>query len=215
MRLYSGPVSMFSAKAEIAAIEKNIDVAVEFVPFNLATLYAPKHPDVERINPKQEVPVLIDGAVEIYDSTQIFEYLEDLAPQPALWPETLEARALVRRLEMESDEFFFPDVIRFMPGRGSKLNNNEIEDAKARLRAYYAATNNILSDRHYLAGSFSYADIAFYAAEFFARFIGVGPKNDLPHLQSWRTRMSQRASVKLVMGKMTDYLGSFGIKAEL
>ena len=47
------------------------------VPFEMATLYQPKHPEVARINPKRQVPVLVDGDLEIFDSTQIFEYLED------------------------------------------------------------------------------------------------------------------------------------------
>jgi glutathione S-transferase len=40
---------------------------------------------VVRIRPKQQVPVLLHGDLEIFDSPQIFEYLEDLVPEPALW----------------------------------------------------------------------------------------------------------------------------------
>ena len=57
-------------------------------------LYEPKHPAVERINPKRQVPVLIDGSTEIFDSTQIFEYLEDAAPTPPLWPTSVVDREL-------------------------------------------------------------------------------------------------------------------------
>ena len=76
MKLYSGPLSMFGAKAEIAAHEKGLDVELVMVPFEMKTLYQPKHPEVLRINPKRQVPVLIDGDLEIFDSTQIFEYFE-------------------------------------------------------------------------------------------------------------------------------------------
>ena len=75
-RLYSGPLSMFGAKAEIAAREKGIDVELVMVPFDMERLYEPKHPEVVRINPKRQVPVLVHGDFEIFDSTQIFEYLE-------------------------------------------------------------------------------------------------------------------------------------------
>ena len=37
------------------------------VPFEMKTLYQPKHPEVLRINPKRQVPVLIDGDLEIFD----------------------------------------------------------------------------------------------------------------------------------------------------
>ncbi len=84
MKLYSGPLSMFGAKAEIAAREKGIDFELVMVPFEMKTLYQPKHPEVRRINPKQQVPVLADGELEIFDSTQIFEYFETLKPEPSL-----------------------------------------------------------------------------------------------------------------------------------
>src|SRR5919108_1443061 len=108
LRLYSGPLSMFGAKAQIAALEKGLDVELIMVPFEMQRLYEPKHPEVVRINPKRQVPVLIHGDLEIFDSTQIFEYLEDLRPAPALWPAGTIARAQARLLEHKSDEVFFP-----------------------------------------------------------------------------------------------------------
>src|ERR1700730_19380653 len=84
--LYSGPLSMFGAKAQIAALEKGLDFDLVMVPYDSELGYSPKHPEVLRINPKGQVPVLVHGDLEIIDSTQIFEYLEDLQPTPALWP---------------------------------------------------------------------------------------------------------------------------------
>ena len=81
MRLFSGPLSMFGAKTEIAALEKGLDFELVMVPFE--EKYEPKHPEVLRINPKQQVPILIHGDLEIFDSTQIFEYFEDLQPATA------------------------------------------------------------------------------------------------------------------------------------
>jgi len=53
MRIYSGPLSMFGAKVEIAAREKGIDFDLVMVPFDPARGCEPKHPDVDRINPKR------------------------------------------------------------------------------------------------------------------------------------------------------------------
>ena len=114
MKLYSGPLSMFGAKAEIAAHEKGLDVELVMVPFEMKTLYQPKHPEVLRINPKRQVPVLVDGDLEIFDSTQIFEYLETVKPEPALWPAEPKARARARLLEHKSDEVYFPPIVRLM-----------------------------------------------------------------------------------------------------
>ena len=38
IRLYSGPLSMFGAKAEIAAHEKGLDFELVMVPFEMKTL---------------------------------------------------------------------------------------------------------------------------------------------------------------------------------
>jgi glutathione S-transferase len=55
IRIYSGPLSMFGAKAEIALREKGLDFELIMVPF--VSAYEPKHPEVVRVNPKQQVPV--------------------------------------------------------------------------------------------------------------------------------------------------------------
>ena len=93
LTIYSGPLSMFGAKVQIAALEKGLDFDLVMVPYDSVRGYDPKHPEVLRINPKRQVPVLTHGPVEIFDSTQIFEYLEDLAPTPPLWPRDPIARA--------------------------------------------------------------------------------------------------------------------------
>jgi glutathione S-transferase len=98
MRLLSGPLSMFGAKAQIAALEKGLDFELIMVPFSMERLYEPKHPEVLRVNPKRQVPVLIHGDLQIFDSTQLFEYFEDLKPEPPLWPAGAAARARARLL---------------------------------------------------------------------------------------------------------------------
>jgi glutathione S-transferase len=120
IRLFSGPLSMFGAKAQTAVLEKCLEVEPVMVPFGMERLYEPKHPEVVRINPKRQVLVLVHGTLEIFDSTQIFEYLEDLRPEPALWPAGIAERARARLLELKSDEVFFPHVIRLM-GRTTRL----------------------------------------------------------------------------------------------
>jgi len=79
------------------------------VPFSRAG-YEPKHPKVLELNPKRQVPVLVDGDVAIYDSTIIFEYLEDRYPEPALYPRDPARKARCRVLEAAADEILFPPV---------------------------------------------------------------------------------------------------------
>ena len=211
IQVYSGPVSMFGAKVEIAVLEKGIACERIFVPFSLATLYDPKHPVVTRVNPKGQVPVLVDGDLEIFDSTQIFEYLEDIQPRPALWPANPRERARARQLELLSDEVFFPNVVTLMPRARVAAGEDGVRAAHAAIDRYYAERDARLGDMEYLAGMFSYADIALYMAQFFASFLGRPIPASLPRLTAWRTRIAERASVRAVAGAMTDYLRTNGV----
>ena len=112
--LFTAPLSMFGMKVEIALREKGISFERISVPYDAAAGYAPKDPQVVRINPKQQVPVLVNGSVSLFDSTQIFEYLEDAWPAVALWPQAVGDRARCRQLELLADEFYFPHVIKLM-----------------------------------------------------------------------------------------------------
>ncbi len=212
IQLYSGPLSMFGAKVEIAAREKGIAFDLVMVPFDFERGYAPKHPEVQRINPKQQVPVLIDDSVELFDSTQIFEYLEDRWPEPPLWPASIAARAQARKLEHCSDEVFFPHVIRLMGLRADPdpVDAPEWRQAKAGIEVYYEQMNQLLRDREYLADQFSYADIAFYMAQFFAARHTVPMTAEHANLIAWRRRMFDRPAVRTVVTAMADYLLSMG-----
>src|SRR5690349_15127963 len=86
MKLYSGPLSLFSRKVEIALHEKGLSFERIQVAFSQTKGYSPKHPEVLAANPKGQVPVLIDGDLALYDSTAILEYLEDAYPAPPLYP---------------------------------------------------------------------------------------------------------------------------------
>jgi len=211
IELYSGPLSMFGAKAEIAVLEKGIACQRTFVPFSLATLYEPKHAVVARVNPKGQVPVLVDGDLEIFDSTQIFEYLEDIQPKPALWPAEPRQRARARQLELLSDEVFFPNVITLMPRARAAAGEEGVRAAHAAIDRFYVARDAGLGDVPYLAETFSYADIAFFMAQFFAGFLGRPIPATLMRLSAWRRRVGERETVRAVAGAMAEYLRTNGV----
>ena len=213
MKLYSGPLSMFGAKAEIALAEKAIDFELVMVPFEMKTLYQPGHPEVLRINPKRQVPVLVDeapgGDLEIFDSTQIFEYLETLKPEPALWPAEPRARARARLLEHKSDEVYFPPIIRLM-GLQDRPDDPVAVEARGLAARFYDEIDGMLHDRSWLAGDYSYADIAFFMAALFGERMGAPFESRHERLQVWRNRMCARPAVSKVAGAMARYLISQG-----
>ena len=209
IRLFSGPLSMFGAKAEIALREKGLDFELVMVPFDMQRLYEPKHPEVARINPKRQVPVLIHGDVEIFDSTQIFEYLEDLKPAPALWPAGPAARAQARLLELKSDEVYFPPIIRLMGLQDTPQDPAAVAARSAAAR-FYEEMESLMANREFLAGTYSYADIAFYMAQLFGVRMGAPLTEAVPGLRRWRDRMTARPAVRQVVGPMVAFLISQG-----
>ena len=202
---------MFGAKVQIAALEKGMDFELVMVPFDFHALYSPKHPEVLRINPKRQVPVLVDGDLELFDSTQIFEYFETLRPKPALWPAEPKARARARLLEHKSDEVYFPSIVRLM-GLQNAPDDPAAVEARAASAAFYEEMERTLGAREWLAGSYSYVDIAFYMAQLFGARMGAPMGEAHPRLLAWRDRMSARPAVAQVAGAMGRYLLGQGRK---
>jgi glutathione S-transferase len=207
--IYSAPLSMFGAKVQIAALEKGLDFELVMVPYDSVRGYDPKHPEVLRINPKRQVPVLVHDSLEIFDSSQIFEYLEDLKPVPALWPADIEARARARGLEHQSDEVYFPHIIRLMSLQ-KELKGEAALAAIDAANRFYADMDRRLESGEWLAGSYSFADIAFYMAALFGERQGAPLGAATPRLLAWRERMTQRPSVRTVVGAMAAWLKAAG-----
>jgi glutathione S-transferase len=153
--------------------------------------------------------VLVHGEVELFDSTQIFEYFEHLQPQPPLWPASVAQRAQARLMELKSDEVFFPHVIRLM-GLQDRLDAPPAQEAVARANDYYSQMDALLVDRDYLAGEYSYADIAFFMAQLFAARLGAPMGDATPRVLAWRMRVARRPAVMPVLRQFVQTLTGMG-----
>ena len=207
--LFTAPLSMFGAKAWIALREKGVAFERVMVPFDKDDRYQPKHPEVLRINPKGQVPVLIDDDVELFDSTQILEYLEDRYPEPPLWPRDVVMRARARQLEMLADEVFFVQVVRLFPLQDD-MQSEPARAACAACARHYEAMEALLAKADHLAGDYSCADIALYMAHVFAERKGAGMTDATPRLLAWRDRIGARPAVRDAVRPMMRFLASEG-----
>lgn len=207
MKLYSGPLSLFARKVEIALAEKALAFERIMVPFTQTTGYAPKDPGVLAANPKGQVPVLIDGDLALYDSTVIFEYLEDAYPEPPLYPRDPAGRARCRLLELAADEIMMP-LVRPLMHRSEPRSARfaELEAAAATacppLVAHYAQLEARLAGRDYFCGDFSVADIAVFMVLLFARRLKGPGLDDLPGLTAWYERMAARPAIASVVAEI-------------
>ncbi len=200
MKLYSHPLSLFSAKVRIALAEKELACEIEDVSFDPARGYQPKHPAVLAHNPKGQVPVLISGELALYDSTLILEYIEDLKPQPALYPRGAEARARCRLLELEADDLAFAPVYTLIARRyartaGVPEDPSEWPRVEAELARHCQRLNGQLDGRPFLCGEFSVADIGHFLVAYYALGFRLSPFARLPDLQGWFARVGARPAV--------------------
>jgi glutathione S-transferase len=201
MKLYSGPLSLFTAKVRIALDEKGLAYEKISVPFSRAKGYQPKAPQVLAANPKGQVPVLVDGGLTLYDSTIILEYLEERHPEPPLYPRDIRERARCRQLEAASDEIFFPPVLELIQEVFYK-SDPETRDAARVARAteqvgsYYDRLERELAGRDHLCGDFGVADIAHFLTIGFATSLGAPPAPQHRNIAAWLERVGARPSVR-------------------
>ncbi|MBL8703372.1 MAG: glutathione S-transferase family protein [Rhodospirillales bacterium] len=202
MKLFSGPLSLFARKVEIALAEKGLAYEREMVPFTQAQGYSPKHPAVLAANPKGQVPVLVDGDLALFDSTLIFEYLEDAYPAPPLYPRTPRERARCRMLELVADDVWLKPLIPMMrrnsPPDPDPARQRQREDEAARaedeLRGLYRAAAAEIRGDFLLGDQFTVADIALFMMVVWTQRLGGPALDSAPALAAWYARLLQRPS---------------------
>ena len=92
MNLYSGTTDPLSHRCRIVLFEKGMDFEVTDIDlFN-------KPEDLAVINPRNNVPVLLDRDLVLYDPNIINEYIDERFPHPQLMPPDPIMRARARQL---------------------------------------------------------------------------------------------------------------------
>jgi glutathione S-transferase len=69
----------------------------------------------------------------------------------------------------------------------------------------------LLADRQFLAGPYSFADIAFYMAQLFGARMGAGMTSATPRLCQWREAITARPAVRQVVHPMVAFIASRGL----
>lgn len=208
MQLYTTALSPYSAKVRAALYEKKLAFEPIDVPFVRAGFLS-KPPELLRINPRGEVPVLIDGKVALYDSTVILEYLEDRYPDPALAPREPAARAVCRQLEDFGDELTGGPSADLVDELWTKTDPAardaaRIKQAGEAIQRAWARLDRQLEGRDWLCGAFSVADLACFLPASYAGFVGHGPGEEHVRLRAWIARMNERPSVARIRQEMLD-----------
>ncbi|HVY52136.1 MAG TPA: glutathione S-transferase family protein [Devosia sp.] len=192
LTFYYGSGSPFAWKVWLALEHKGIAYELKLLSFDKGDTKAPAF---RAINPRGLVPTIVDDGFALWESGVILEYLEEKYPQKPLLPKETRARATVRRLATEINDYV-----------------KEASNALAELVLYgdKPATKEELADAHqkmldalapfeaafvgpYLAGELSIADFTMFP---FVRMLkriedrkpGQGLPDDRlpPKLRAWK-----------------------------
>src|SRR5919112_3362239 len=89
-----------------AAVQRALEL--KRLPFRVIELPPPLHAPLQRVRfGARTVPAVeLDGGEKVSGSRAILRRLEEIAPEPALWPADDKARALVERAEEWGDEVY-------------------------------------------------------------------------------------------------------------
>ncbi len=97
LTLYDNPFSPFARKVRMVFHFKGLEFE------SLGALARSEHDRLVEVNPRAEVPVLVDRGFTFTDSTDIVYYLEDCFPTPTVFPGEPKLRAKARRWQRLAD----------------------------------------------------------------------------------------------------------------
>ena len=194
--IHEHPLSPYVQKVKIALGEKK-------VPFETRMPDIIGGSDLEAfvaINPRLEVPTLVEGDDAIFDSTIIMEYVEERWPTPPLLPAAPAARARARMIEEVCDTYYEAINWGVMEIRAFQRATGDAAD-----RLLARASEQIVGVqawlvRHLGAGpffggnTFGWADCAVAPYVHSSAMFGTAPADGSP-LAAWLERIRARPSV--------------------
>lgn len=159
------------------------------------------HPAFLELNPNGRIPALVDGAIRIFESGAILQYLGRKSGM--LYPADEEARAWV-------DSWLFWQMAGLGPMAGQLSWFKRVSNIKDRdprdygypihryqkeVRRLYGVLDRALTGEDFICGDYSIADIACWTwvDQYRDQVDGM---EDFPHVHSWHARIAERPAVQ-------------------
>ena len=164
LTLYYGSGSPYAWRVQLALEHKALPYELKVLSFSAGDT---RKPEFLALNPRHQVPVLVDGDFSLYESNAIVEYIEEAYPGrgAALFPGDAKMHAVIRRMILEVDEYYSAASDPLL--EQALFKKPEERDAKliAESRKAVVAELEMIKKAmrgDYLAGTLSAADIALY-----------------------------------------------------
>ncbi len=152
MKLYSGTSCPFSHRCRIVLFEKGMDFEILDVDVQS------KPEDLAVMNPYNEVPVLVERDLTLYESNIINEYIDERFPHPQLMPADPVMRARTRLMLFNFERELFIHMHTLEDAAASK---KDLEKARAGIRDSLTQIAPVFTKQKYMLGEeFSMLDVA-------------------------------------------------------
>ena len=210
IKLYGINLSNYFSTAKAAFVEKN-------VPFEEVSVMPSQEPEVLALSPMGKVPYIEVDGTPLSETNVIFDYLEDIQPQPALYPSDAWAKAKTKEIIRVVELYLDAPARRHLPSVyfGAPVNQTVYKQVRPDLDKGLRALTQLARFAPYIAGdTFTFADIAAY---FQLRFTNLHTTkiydwdiaDDLPGLGAYLDLLGQRPSIKAVDSVMQEALAGF------
>src|SRR5436189_5355394 len=182
MTLYSGTTDPFSQRCRIVLHEKGMDFQIIDVDLDH------KPEDLAVMNPYNQVPVLVERDLVLYESNIINEYIDERFPHPQLMPADPVMRARARLFLFRFEQELFNHVQTLESG-----TQKAQEKARLYIRENLIQIAPIFVKQKYMLGEeFSMLDVAIAPLPWRLDFYGIQlPKQAAP-LMKYAERLFSR-----------------------
>ena len=185
MTLYSGTTCPFSQRCRIVLYEKGMDFQIVDVDlFN-------KPEDLAVMNPYNQVPVLVERDLILYESNIINEYIDDRFPHPQLMPAdpVMRARARLFLFRFEQEMFVHIEAI-------EKGTQKQADKGRTLIRDNLTQIAPVFTKQKYMLGDeFSMLDVAIAPLLWRLDYYGIQLSKQAAPIQKYAERLFSRLSV--------------------
>ena len=164
LHLHTLSGSPFGWKVQLALEHKGLAYTIDHLSPERGETQTPAF---RAISPHGKLPVLIDDDFVLFESDAIVEYLEDAYPAfgPSLWQRGAEARAVARRIVIETSSYLYPPMRQLVlawPGLDETTDQTVIDVATQAVASQLTAFAEVLSEPFFTGQSAGAADYAVY-----------------------------------------------------
>lgn len=202
MILYSGKDCPHSHRTRIVASEKDIQMDINWVDEN----DLPQ--EVLELNPANDVPLLVDRDLVLYNSYVVMEYLDERFPHPPLMPVDPVSRAQARLMLSRIEKDWYQGMSLLMSGNSKKVQ----EAARQVIRDGLAAIAPIFARQEYMIGdAFSLVDCSLGPLIWRLPQLGIELPKAASPLLAYGERLFRREGFRESLGPIEKENRSFAL----